>query len=181
MLLSGERGKEGFLFELFSSALGRKCRILKNIYIRYEDNRGAGMMCIPLIVIGSGGILIAEEKHMHGFIEDPMRGDWRQFSGNRIIQFSNPIEVNSKRIKELEKLMRDRGFKADVKGIVVFTYKDVRFKNRLKQVYSAESSVKYIRSFMNNKCLTSSQVKSLCVFIRRQSPKFSGGNNSKKI
>ena len=112
---------------------------------------------------------------MRGFIEDPMRGDWRQFNGNRIVQFNNPIELNSKRTRALDRVIRGRGFKVPIKGIVVFTYEDVRFKNRLKRVFSAESSIKYIHAFMNNKCLTDSQVKSLCAFIRGQSLKISGG------
>ena len=174
-LLSGERGRDGFLYSLFSSALGRKCCVLRNIYIRYEDSTESGIMCVPLVFIGSGGVLIAEEKHMRGFIEDPMRGDWRQFNGNRIVQFNNPIELNSKRTRALDRVIRGRGFKVPIKGIVVFTYEDVRFKNRLKRVFSAESSIKYIHAFMNNKCLTDSQVKSLCAFIRGQSLKISGG------
>ena len=81
----------------------------------------------------------------------------------------------SKRTRALDRVIRGRGFKVPIKGIVVFTYEDVRFKNRLKRVFSAESSIKYIHAFMNNKCLTDSQVKSLCAFIRGQSLKISGG------
>ena len=54
-LLSGERGRDGFLYSLFSSALGRKCCVLRNIYIRYEDSTESGIMCVPLVIIGSGG------------------------------------------------------------------------------------------------------------------------------
>ena len=181
MLLSGDRGRDGFLYALYSMALGGKCYVLKDIYVRCENNRDAVILCVPLLLIGSGGILIAEEKHMCGFIEDPMRGDWRQFHGNRIVQFNNPLEVNSKRIKALERLIKSRGFKVPMKGIVVFTQNNVRLKNRLSQIYSAESSIKCIRSFMDNKYLTAGEMKSLCSFIRRQSLKISNGNNTEIV
>ena len=89
--------------------------------------------------------------------------------------------MNSKRIKALERLIKSRGFKVPMKGIVVFTQNNVRLKNRLSQIYSAESSIKCIRSFMDNKYLTAGEMKSLCSFIRRQSLKISNGNNTEIV
>ncbi len=106
---------------------------------------------------------------MDGFIENPMRGDWRQFHGDRIIQFQNPCERNAVHIAAIRRLLDARGIKyGSAKGIVVFTGHDYRFKNNFAQVLSAEGSLDYLGGEMRGRIITPEQVDTICRVLKQQ-------------
>ena len=76
LLLSG-RGGCGYLRELYLTAFGKQCRVLRDIYLHRDGGAGGSLCLVPMVVVCRGGIFTVEEKHMDGFIENPMRGDWR--------------------------------------------------------------------------------------------------------
>lgn len=82
-------------------------------------------------------------------------GDWRQFHGDRIVQFQNPIESNLFHAQALRKRLSAHGYPAPpVRGVIVFSEGDVRFKNRFRQVVTAEPSVGYIRELMKENVIS---------------------------
>lgn len=169
LLLSAGRRRDDFLKELYKTAFGRRCYILENIYIPLRP--GDKKLCLlPLVLIGSGGIMIFEEKRMSGFIENPMRGDWRLFSGNRIMQFQNPVERNTIHARAIKKMLEAEGRAVcDIKGLVVLTESDVRLKNKLAQLVSAEASLDAIDRMMKNKSIADDEAKSVAQLFTRVS------------
>lgn len=167
LLLSEGRKRDGFLKELYKTAYGRQCYILENIYIPLRPGESK-LCCLPLVLIGRGGIMIFEEKRMSGFIENPMRGDWRLFSGKRITQFQNPVERNTIHARAIRKMLEAEGHAAcSVKGLVVLTETDVRLKNKLAQVVSAEASMENIGKMMDQKEITIDEAKRIAFSMRR--------------
>ena len=153
-ILKYRQGGDRFLSELYSAAFGRRYRIIENIYLP-SGKRDGKIYCIPLMLVGRAGIVLVEEKRMSGFIENPMRGDWRQFHGDRIVQFQNPIESNLCHAQALRKRLSAHGYPAPpVRGVIVFSEGDVRFKNRFRQVVTAEPSVGYIRELMKENVIS---------------------------
>ena len=169
LLLSG-RGGSGFLRELYLTAFGKQCRVLRDIYLYRGNGGGGSALClVPMIVVCRGGVFTVEEKHMGGFIENPMRGDWRQFNGDRIIQFQNPCERNAVHIAAIRRLLDARGVKyGSAKGIVVFTGRDYCFKNNFAQVLSAEGSLDYLGGEMHGRVITAEQVDRICRVLKQQ-------------
>lgn len=167
-LLSEGRGRDGFLKELYKAAFDRRCYILENIYIPLKPGSDSTLCCLPLVLVGRGGIMIFEEKRMSGFIENPMRGDWRLFSGKRITQFQNPVERNTIHARAIKKMLAAEGHAScNVKGLVVLTENDVRLKNKLAQVVSAEASLECIVRTMKKKEITSDEAKKIALSMRR--------------
>lgn len=167
LLLSG-RGGTGFLRELYLTAFGRQCRVLRDIYL-YRDGSGSSLCLVPMIVVCRGGIFTVEEKHMNGFIENPMRGDWRQFHGDRIVQFQNPCERNNIHLNAIRRLLDAKRVEyGSAKGIVVFTGSDYSFKNNFAQVLSAEGSLDYLGAEMRAKVISAEQVDRICAALKRQ-------------
>lgn len=153
-ILKYRLGGDRFLPELYSAAFGKRYRILENIYLPSGKQDGK-IYRIPLMLVGRAGIVLVEEKRMSGFIENPMRGDWRQFHGERIVQFQNPIEINLFHGQALRKRLASHGYPIPpVRGVIVFSEGDVRFKNRFRQVVTAESSAGYIRELMKENVIS---------------------------
>ena len=168
LLLSG-RGGCGYLRELYLTAFGKQCRVLRDIYLHRDGGAGGSLCLVPMVVVCRGGIFTVEEKHMDGFIENPMRGDWRQFHGDRIVQFQNPCERNAVHIAAIRRLLDARGIKyGSAKGIVVFTGHDYRFKNNFAQVLSAEGSLDYLGGEMRGRIITPEQVDTICRVLKQQ-------------
>ena len=155
-----------FIMVLFGR---RMLRALRERRLLLSGRGGSGLCLVPMIVVCRGGVFTVEEKHMDGFIENPMRGDWRQFNGDRIIQFQNPCERNAVHIAAVRRLLDAHGVKyGSAKGIVVFTGRDYCFKNNFAQVLSAEGSLDYLGSEMHGRVITAEQVDRICRVLKQQ-------------
>lgn len=177
-ILKYKRGEDSFLPDLYSAAFGRRYRVVEDIYVPSGRHDGK-IYRIPLMLVGRAGIILVEEKRMSGFIENPMRGDWRQFHGNRIVQFQNPIESNLIHAQAVRKRLSSHGYPVPpVRGVIVFSEDDVRFKNRFRQVVTAELSVGYIRELMKENVISKIDADRIAGKLMRDSGRLCSGRAS---
>lgn len=105
-----------------------------------------GKLCGPdYIIVNSGGVIVVTVKSLNGYIENPMRGDWRRFGNNGTVQFENPFEKGNMHIHAVSKILNaDDISDVPIKNMIIFTRSDVKFKNKFSQIFSPERAVAYI-------------------------------------
>lgn len=134
----------GYMNSLLITLCGRK-NVLKNIYLPVSGSSAMKLCKSDYIVVNPGGVIVITVKAMKGYIENPMRGDWRQFYGDRAVQFENPFEKNATNMRAVNNILKSENMlDIPIKSIIVFTSSDVEYKNRFSQIVSPERAVTYI-------------------------------------
>lgn len=144
-----------------------KQRIMRRVYLPYTSEPDSRIYCIDLIVINHGGVLLISIKDYHGTIENPFRGDWRQFYNNNIIQFHNPFEESSIYSRALGNLLKkEKMLNIPIRSAVCYIDSKTRFKNRIEQLLAADRLIAYINDMAKNRFLSGKEIKNTIHIIQ---------------
>ena len=66
-------------------------KLLKNVVFPFNLSPDSKLFRTDAILVNRGGVLIVTIRNMHGTVENPFHGDWRQFHANAIKQLRNPL------------------------------------------------------------------------------------------
>lgn len=136
-----------------------KQRIMRRVYLPYTREPDSRIYCIDLIVINHGGVLLISVKNYKGTIENPFRGDWRQFFNNNIIQFCNPLEESSIYSRALGNLLKkEKMVNIPIRSAVCYIDSKTRFKNRIEQLLAADKLIPYINDMAKNRFLSGKEI-----------------------
>ena len=142
--------------------------ILHRVRIPLKQDPGARVCDIECMMISRGGVILIRSLPYAGTIENPFRGDWREFSGRGIAQFKNPLEINAAAGRLITGILQHENISnVPVKGIVVFCDNKVRFKNRIEQVMVAEKMVPYIKDFNKNRFLSAAEIAAVTRAVKK--------------
>lgn len=121
--------------------------VIRNVYFPVSGDYGEKTTKADYIVVNSGGVIILTVKSMNGYIENPMRGDWRRFGNDGTVQFENPFENGNVNVRAVSELLNtDKISDIPVKSVIIFTRSDVKFKNKFSQIFSPARAVSYIEN-----------------------------------
>lgn len=137
-----------------------KQRIMRNVYLPYTLEPNSRFYCIDLIVINHGGVLLISVKDYKGTIENPFRGDWRQFFNNNITQFRNPFEETGIYSRALSNLLKkEKMMNIPIRSAVCYIDNKTRFKNRIEQLLVSDKLIPYINDMGKNRFLSGKEIK----------------------
>lgn len=137
-----------------------KQRIMRHVYLPYTHEPNSRIYCIDLIVINHGGVLLISVKDYKGTIENPFRGDWRQFFNNNITQFRNPFEETGIYSRALGNLLKkEKMMNIPIRSAVCYLENKTRFKNRIEQLIASDKLIPYINDMGKNRFLSSKEIK----------------------
>ena len=123
---------------------------------------------IDYLVIGRGGVTVIAASDMGGFIENPMRGDWRQFLNGEPRRFANPFEQCRIRERALTAELKRNGVGfVKTNCLLVFTNPDVKFKNRFRQIVDIQHLPTALADINREKILYSSDMEKISQFLSR--------------
>ncbi|MHB1154680.1 MAG: nuclease-related domain-containing protein [Eubacteriales bacterium] len=144
-----------------------KQRIMRRVYLPYTREPDSRIYCIDLIVINHGGVLLISVKDYKGTIENPFRGDWRQFYNSNIIQFRNPFEESSIYSRALGNLLKkEKMLNIPIRSAVCYINSKTRFKNRIEQLLAADRLISYINDMAKNRFLSRKEIKNTIHIIQ---------------
>lgn len=145
----------------------KKRRIMRHIYLPYTSEPDSRLFYVDLLVINHGGILLITVKHFRGSIENPFRGDWRQFYNNNITQFCNPFEESGVYARALGNIFKqDNMANIPIRSAICYLDGKTRFKNRIEQLLVADKLVPYIKDMGKNRFLSGMEINNVAYAIR---------------
>ena len=117
--------------------------LMNNVFLKNKN----GITQIDHILICKWGIFVIETKSHNGIINTEKK-EWVQIYGDKVVHFHSPLLQNEIHRKAVQKvLQKNRATnRTEVKGIVVFTSKKVRFTKRQNGVIRLEDLALYIKS-----------------------------------
>lgn len=136
-----------------------KHRIMRRVYLPYTVGPDSRIYCIDLLVINHGGILLISLRNLKGTIENPFRGDWRQFFNSNITQFRNPLEESSIYARALGNLLKkNKVVNIPIRSAVCYIDGKTNFKNRIEQIIAADKLIPYIKDMAKNRFLSGMEI-----------------------
>lgn len=136
----GRRGEKLTEKELkFAQLLGKKGKVLRNVYIPKDNNETSE---IDLVFITQKGIFVFESKNYSGWIfGDEKSAYWTMMLPNKQKNsFYNPIKQNKTHIKWLGKYFENQGMEIPMFSIIVFSE-----RCELKKINVTSSEIKVIK------------------------------------
>lgn len=107
--IKGEIGEEstGNEFKRFFENISSEFKILKNIYIKYDEENTTE---IDILIISEYGIFVIENKHYRGWIFGNFKQEqWTDCYPNNVkIKFYNPLKQNYTHIRTLKKYIDEK-------------------------------------------------------------------------
>lgn len=159
-----------------------KRRIMRRIYLPYTSEPDSRLFCVDLLVINHGGILLITVKNLKGSIENPFRGDWRQFYKNNITQFRNPFEESGVYARALGNFFKQENMaNIPIRSAVCYLDGKTRFKNRIEQLLVADKLVPYIKDMGKNRFLSGMEINNVAYAIRINRRSVKNNNVKPKI
>lgn len=145
-----------------------KRMIMHRVCLPYTALPDSNCYNIDLLIVCNGGILMITVKDLKGTVENPFRGDWRQFYNNQITQFKNPFEESNNYARALCNLLkRDKMINIPIRSVVCYLDKKTRFKNRMEQLLVADKLVPYIKDMSKNRFLSRMEMENVLFCIRQ--------------
>ncbi len=169
-ILQNGRQREDCAYRLLALRFGTSS-LLRHILLPIQPVAGSQYCDFDLLMVGRGGILVITLKGQTGFIENPMRGDWRAFTRTQTQQFANPFELNALRVAAVRNILAEEQFtNVPVHSIVAFM-RPVKFKNRFSQVVTAEQLIPSVVNLNKNRFLTGEEIRNVTRLLRKYARK----------
>lgn len=142
-------------------------KLLKNVVFPFNLSPDSKLFRTDAILVNRGGILIVTIRNMHGTVENPFHGDWRQFYNNSIMQLRNPLELNAAYTKALNAHLRHRDIEnVPINSIVVYIDNKTKFKTKISQIVSIDRMLMYIHDMNNNHFLSMAEQRKVSTALR---------------
>lgn len=142
--------------------------IMRRVFLPFTQEPDSKLFCVDLIIVNNGGILLISIKDFKGSIENPFKGDWRQFYNNNIIQFCNPLEENSIHSRAINKLFKNEKMNnIPIRSAVCYLDGKTRFKNKIEQILTADKLVPYIKDMSKNRFLSKKEINNSIHIIQK--------------
>lgn len=146
-----------------------KRRIMRRVYLPYTEEPDSPLYCVDLLVINHGGILLLSVKNLKGTIENPFRGDWRQFYNSTITQFRNPLEENSIYARALTNLLKnEKVINVPIKSAICYIDAKTKFKNKIEQLIPADKLIPYVKDMAKNRFLSGIEINNTTNLIQKK-------------
>lgn len=166
ILLNQPERSEKTVLKLLTINYGGE-RLLKNAVFPFNLSPDSKLFRADAIVVNRGGVLIISIRNMHGTIENPFHGDWRQFYMQAIKQMRNPLELNGAYAQSLIMLLRQSEIEnVPVESLVVYLDPKTKFKNRIAQIIQIDRLTTYIHDMNNNRFLSGKEIRKTAAALR---------------
>ncbi|MDD4773625.1 MAG: nuclease-related domain-containing protein [Eubacteriales bacterium] len=145
-------------YNLLKTNLAKRS-IMRRVYLPFTEEPDSNIYYIDLITVNRGGVLLITVKNLKGTIENPFKGDWRQFYNDNITQFRNPLENGSYHARSLAALMKKyKLVNIPIKYAVCYIDNKTRFKNRIEQIIAVDKLIPYIKDMSKNRFLSNKEI-----------------------
>lgn len=166
MLLRQKRRTEDLPYNLLKINVAKRS-IMRRVYLPFTHEPDSKLYYIDLITVNRGGVLLITVRNFKGTIENPFKGDWRQFYNNSITQFNNPLEEGSYHARAIAALLKkDNLINVPIRYAVCYIDNKTRFKNRIEQIITADKLIPYIKDMSKNRFLTHREINKTIVNIQ---------------
>ncbi len=167
-ILKYGRASEKFVYNLLKTQFPAN-RLLRGVTLPLEPGKQGGPRTeIDIIAIGRGGVCVIEVKGHKGFIENPIKGEWCQVYGEKLLSFQNPFEQNAHHLRAVERVFKaERVYNVPLLNIVVFTDNNVKFKNRHEYLYTADSLLPALRDINRSRFMSGGEIKKATSVLRK--------------
>ena len=146
----------------------RKSHIMRTSHFPFTSEAQSKLFRADVIAVNRGGILLITVRDLRGTVENPFRGDWRQFLGTKIMQMPNPLETNGLHTRSLDNILKREGVKnVPVKSVVVYFDEKTKFKNRVEQIMCITKLVSYAKDMNKDRFLTGHEIRNTVSVLRR--------------
>ncbi len=151
----------------------QKRRIMRRVYLPYTEEPDSPLYCVDILVINHGGILLLSVKNLQGTIENPFRGDWRQFYNSTITQFRNPLEESSINARALTNLLKNQKvMNVPIKSAICYIDIKTKFKNKIEQLIPADKLIPYVKDMAKNRFLSGIEINKTTNLIQKKRKNF---------
>lgn len=145
------------IYQLLRSDTSKR-RILRGLRIPCSDAPDAPCLQVGIAEVNTGGVLLIDILNLHGQVENPFKGDWRQFSRKGTLLLKNPIERGEACRRAVIGLLHRNGLSnIPVRHIVVYLDGSTRFKNNMPGIVLADRFVLYHREMRKERVLSASE------------------------
>jgi|GEM_PF-661581 Nuclease-related domain. len=167
-ILKYGRASEKFVYNLLKTQYSEN-RLLHGVTLPLDPaNRSGPRTEVDLIAVGRGGVCIIEVKGHKGFIENPIKGDWCQVYGEKVLPFRSPFEQNAGHLRAIERIFKaEHVYNVPLLNMVVFTDNGVKFKNRHDNLYTADNLLPSLRDINRSRFMSGSELKKATAAIRK--------------
>jgi hypothetical protein len=162
------RNSEKFVYNLLKTQFPQS-RLFRGVTLPLEPGRADGPRTeADIIAVGRGGVCVIEVKGHKGFIENPIKGEWCQVYGEKVLPFHNPFEQNAGHLRAVERIFKTEHFyNVPLLNIVVFTDGKVKFKNRHDNLYTADNLLPALCDVNRSRFMSGSEMKKAADAIRK--------------
>ncbi len=158
-LLLSSKEKSGDLIYKLLAANFSKSHIMKQPIFPFSDDPASKLFRVDYLIVNRGGILLITIRDLHGTIENPFRGDWRQFYNSNITQMKNPLDINAMLSNSVNNIFkREHVDNIPVKTILTYYDSNTKFKNKIEQIVCVSKLISYVKDMDKNHFLTISEI-----------------------
>lgn len=152
-LLKGPRRGARFITELLRINFSASA-LMSGAYLPSADVRGRAVR-IDQLLVTRGGISVIKVKNEKGYIDNSFHGDWMQYCRGEIFSMRNPFEQNSEALAAVRAIIRRENIvNIPVHNIVVFTDRDIKFRNHEDMLLTADGLTAYIKDLNKSRFLS---------------------------
>lgn len=166
--IKGELGEEKTAEE-FRKFFKDKCKIIKNIYLKYNEENATE---IDILVISEYGLFVIENKNYRGWIFGSFKDNkWTDsYPTGMKVQFYNPLKQNYTHINVLKKYLDEKYHKM-IYSYVVFNdeceLKKVPYNSEFIKIIKSNQITSTLSEGLKNKCIMAEEVEQLYNYLKQ--------------
>ena len=136
-------------------------RVFSSFYLPCINKENESYTEIDNLVITKGGIVVIEVKSHNGKIDN--RDDyWKQYYGDKYVEFYNPIKQNAGHVRAVADILhKENVYNVPIYNVVVFTSRNVSFAKRYDEIFSFKSMMSKIHDICHANVLSYSEMRRL--------------------
>lgn len=143
--------------------------VLHRVILPVADAPQSPCFSSDILMIHRGGVLLMSVRDLHGNVDNPFRGDWRQYAGGQMLQMKNPEEMGALCCRALNNLLqREQISNIPIRHLTVYLDNRTRFKIRMEQVIPVDRLVPLIRDMRREKFLSSGEIRRVKAVIQKK-------------
>ncbi|MFA6948045.1 MAG: nuclease-related domain-containing protein [Eubacteriales bacterium] len=170
-LLSDAKPSPALVHKLLRVNFGT-ANMMTNILLPFNPNRTDGAVPLDTVIVVRGAIAVLHIANLHGYIDNPYKGDWVQYNKGTETTIRNPFERYEGYIAAIRTIMRrEEVYNTSIYNIVVYTDKNVKLKNREDQLVRYDRIIPYLKDFQKEKLSTSREVSNIMRVLHKYARK----------
>jgi len=143
--------------------------VMNRVILPVTDAPGSPCFSADLLMIHRGGVLMITVRDLRGNVDNPYRGDWRQFAGQKVLQMKNPVETGAVCCRAMNNLLqREQVSNIPIRHLLVYLDPRTRFKIRMEQVLPADKLVPAVKDMRREKFLSAREIRRVRAILQKK-------------